>query len=121
MKSLEKRLNKVETLEYTKRFGFGEAMERFGVKDRLCFRNYLERHTGDRNFGMFPTETKNHGTNHWLIRQQYVEACLHKLANTKKLAELKEENALLDLRIRYLQGQFIESSETVLELCPIGR
>jgi len=53
MQSLRTRLaeQKEEVLDYTRRHGRSPAMEKFNVRDYVCFAHWLEEVTGDSLFG----------------------------------------------------------------------
>jgi hypothetical protein len=101
-KRLDEQFGNEAVLEFTKKYGRGAAMEKFGVRDSLCFHNYLVKLTGDEHFGYLPTDTRSLLSNREIRRQQIVEAVLRRLANSETLARVKQENRLLDARIAHL-------------------
>jgi hypothetical protein len=116
MKRLGEEYGHKTVLEFVKKYGRGEAQRKFGVKDCLCFGNYLFKLTGDKWFGYFPTDPRPMGDNRWLIRQQLTEAVLRRLDNSETLARLRHENKLLDARIAHLQEKYVGLANTGINL-----
>lgn len=117
MKTLHTRLDyqKEAVLAYTKRLGRFRAMLEFGVKDYLCFSNWLEEATADENFGLSPAINLDRGQT---LGDHVVNAFL------RKVAELQAENRTLKERVEYLESRLDGHKEkeelqamAVLEVC----
>lgn len=117
MKSLHARLDPIkdEVLSFTEEFGRFKAMSQFGVRDYLCFSNWLKEVTGNENFGINPKICLD---GHRTLGDQLVDAFL------RKVAELQTERETLRQRIDYLEWQLAAASEkeekqalAILEVC----
>lgn len=98
MQSLRKRLNgnKEEVLRNTELYGWGYAMDKYGVKDYLAFGKFIEAETGNPNFGRNPTFSPNVGKD---LGEQILDAMLSYILKSE--TEVK----LLRGRIEHLEWQ----------------
>jgi hypothetical protein len=101
MLSLESRLSGVkdEVLKATETYGRFKAMNQFGVKDYIAFNKWLERVTGEKDFGVTP---RIRYTTNETLGDQLVEAFL------SKVARLEARNKELDDRIKFLEWQLTQ-------------
>lgn len=98
MQSYRKRLEPIKdkVLAKTETYGQQEGMDCAGVKDYVCFRNWLKEVAGNENFGIPPKIRLIYGQT---LGDQLLEAFL------KKLAEVKAANTGLLNDIEYLKSQ----------------
>jgi len=97
MQSLRSRLNgNKEVLRDTELYGWGYAMDKYGVRDYLAFAKYIEAETGNPNFGRNPTFSTNAGKD---LGEQILDAMLsYTLKSETKVKQLKS-------RIEHLEWQ----------------
>lgn len=95
MQSLRTRLaeQKEEVLDYTKRHGRSPAMEKFGVRDYVCFSKWLEEVTDDPLFG-FEAACRHDGN--MPLLDALLERFLFKVAKLEaEVKRLRLENEML--------------------------
>jgi len=119
MQSLHTRLDpiKEEVLNYTKRHGRFKAMEKCGVKDYVCFHNWLEEVTDDPLFG-FEVACRNDGN--MSLLDTLLERFLFKVAKLEaEVKRLRLENEML--RETRDQRQEIQEEKilAVLQACEV--
>jgi hypothetical protein len=117
MKSLHTRLDdqKEAVLSTTRKFGRFKAMAEFGISDYVCFDNWLEDITHEKNFGLRPQISLD---GHQTLGDQLVTTFLC------KVAQLQAQNKELRDQVEYLTEQLAMASEkeeiqslAVLEVC----
>ena len=119
MKSLRVRLDPIreEVLDYTKRHGRSPAMDKFGVRDYVCFANWLEEVTDDPFFG-FEAACRNNGN--MPLLDALLERFLFKVAKLEaEVKRLKLENEMLredrDQRQEIQEAQIL----AVIQACEV--
>lgn len=117
MKSIHTRLDhqKDKVLKVTELLGRPTAMREFEVADYVCFSNWIEEVTGDKNFGIYPKirfDGRENFTNQLAIKV------------IRKLLDLQDENKELHKEVQALRAQLsgdghVDYQETlaIVELC----
>ncbi len=120
-KSLTVRLadTRDEVLKDTKLYGWNYAMDRWGVHDYLAFRKWLEKETGNADYGVNPQAGLSSSGN---LGEQIVDAMVGYILRSQA------EKQKLMMRLTYLEGNLKthelanrDKSRILLELCAEGR
>lgn len=95
--------NKEEVIEYTRLWGKGKAMDKYGVKDYLAFSKFIEGEIGDSNFGVSPM-LSGAGNKTWA--EDLLNAFVHKINQMEaQKQQLEKELHQAKLELEYYKGQ----------------
>lgn len=113
MQSIKNRLgDKIpEVLDYTRQYGRSAAMDKFGIKDYICFDKFLKEETDEPNFGVAPINRPR--ISNRPVDVQLFQAYARKVSLLKTLARLRSEGKGLDKRIEDLEQQLVEAEEAL--------
>lgn len=122
MQSYEKRFNgnKEEVLQYVKRYGVFEAMEKYGIKDYKAFSDFVKEQTG--KLGLSPTIGALGGAGNNTVFHQFVEAFAGYVARREiEVETLNQRIELLEKTVEGYTGREINELEEglvpLLEKC----
>ena len=95
--------NKEEVIEYTRLWGRGKAMDKYGVKDYLAFSKFVEGETSNTNFGVSHT-LGGAGNNTWA--EDLLDAFVNKVSKMEaRKQQLESELHQTQLELEYYKGQ----------------
>lgn len=115
MKSLNTRLDdkKGQVLKFTKLFGRGAAMDEYGVRDYVCFADWLKEVTQDENFGLNPTFGSR--GNKGILNQVAIKVIRTLLDLQAENEELRKRNSAMSRELSHDNGNNHQEALSLLE------
>ncbi len=103
--SLSKRFNgnAKEVIEYTRTFGWMKAMEKYDVHCTIAWEKFLEKQTGNKNFGLYPLVNSQVSC---LTAETLVDAMVNKVRQMEtQEIQLRNELAQCKRELEYFKVQ----------------
>ncbi len=112
--------NAKEVIEYCRVWGNFKAMEKYGVKDYVAFKKFIESETGNPNFGLNPELGSENSDNPFEGVLNAFLGKLHKMEAEKH--SLLDELKRVKLELEYYKGQqSLKANSKVNEIMALCR